>query len=156
NRLQHRADGGFHLVHARVGWDPTRLYVQQSHAAVVAVKHGQEVFRQGVLIAGIQSSHDAEVDRGITRIAGGVHHHEDVAGVHVRMKEVVAEHLGEEDADAVFSQQRDVGSHRLQSFHVADGDAVYALHHHHVDTAVVPIDLRDVEEVGAGEIAFEL
>ena len=39
---------------------------------------------------------------------------------------------------------------------VADRDAVDALHHQHVRAAVVPVDLRHVQQRGAGEIALEL
>ena len=40
---------------------------------------------------------------------------EDVAGVHVGVKEVVAEHLREEDLDAVLREPLDVGARALRS-----------------------------------------
>ena len=40
--------------------------------------------------------------------------------------------------------------------HVADRHAVDALHHHHVDAAVVPVHLGHVEQRRAGEVALQL
>ena len=68
--------------------------------------------------------------------------HQDVAGVHVGVEEAVAEHLGEEDLDAVARELRDVDAGVAQALDLADRDAVHALHHHHVAVAVVPVHLR--------------
>ncbi len=42
--------------------------------------------------------------RSVTRMLGIIQQHEDVAGMHVRVKEVVPERLREEDLDAVFRE----------------------------------------------------
>ena len=110
DRLAHRAHGGLHLVDARTRRHPARLEVQQRDAPVVAIEHRQEILGQVVLIAGIERADDAEVDRGVARPARIVDQHEDVARVHVGVEEIVAEHLGEEDAHAVLGELADVGA----------------------------------------------
>ncbi len=40
--------------------------------------------------------------------------------------------------------------------HVADRHAVDALHHHDLGAAVVPVDLRHVQQLRAGEVALQL
>ncbi len=155
-RLAHRAHGRFDLVHPRTRGHPPGLDMQLRHAAVVAVEHGEEIGGEIVLVARIERADDAEVDRGVERARRIVDHHEDVAGMHVGVEEVVPEHLGEEDAHAVLGQQLDVGAGAAQPLHVRDRDAMDALHHHDVQAAVVPVDLGDVEQIGAGEVALEL
>ena len=84
------------------------------------------------------------------------HVDEDVAGVHVGVKEVVAEHLREEDLDAVLREPLDVRAGAAQRLDVVDLDAEDALHRQHVRAAKIPMDLGHVQQVGAGEIALEL
>ena len=105
DRLADRADGRLDLVDAGVGRHPAGLHVQLGHAPVVAVEEGQQVLGQVVLVARVERADDAEVHRDIARVRRVVDHHEDVAGVHVGVEEVVAEHLGEEDLHAVLRQQ---------------------------------------------------
>ena len=81
---------------------------------------------------------------------------EDVAGVHVGVKEVVAEHLREEDLDAVLREPLDVRAGAAQRLDVVDLDAEDSLHRQDVRAAIIPVDLGHVQQVGAGEIALEL
>ncbi len=104
--------------HPRTRRHPAGLDVQLRHAAVVAVEHGEEILREVVLVARVERTDDAEVDRGVARPRRIVDQHEDVAGMHVGVEEVVAEHLGEEDAHAVLGQQLDVGAGAAQPLHV--------------------------------------
>ena len=149
DRLAHGAHRGFHLVDARAGRHPARLDVQHGDAPVIAIEHREEILGEVVLVARIERADDAEVDRRIARIGRIVDEHEDVAGVHVGVEEVVAEHLREEDLHAVLGELADVRAGRAQPRHVADGHAVDALHHHHVHAAVVPVHLGDVEQVAS-------
>ena len=67
-----------------------------------------------MLIARVERADDAEVHGDVLRLLGVRHVDEDVAGVHVGVKEVVAEHLREEDLDAVLGEPLDVVCRRLQ------------------------------------------
>ena len=108
------AHRGLHLVDARAGRHPAGLQMQLRDAPVVAVEHREEILRQVVLVARIERADDAEIHRRVTRLLRIVDDHEDVARVHVGVEEVVAEHLGEEDVDAVLGQPRDVGARGAQ------------------------------------------
>ena len=84
--------------------------MQPRDAVVVALEESEEVLGQVVLVARIERADDAEIDGRVARMLRVVEQHEDVAGVHVGMKEVVAEHLREEDLDAVLGEPLDVGA----------------------------------------------
>jgi len=58
--------------------------------------------------------------------------------------------------DAVLGQLRNVRAARPQLLDAADDDAVDALHHHDVLPAVIPVNLRHVEQRGPREIALQL
>ena len=68
-----------------------------------------------------------------------VDQHEDVAGVHVGVEEIVLEHLREEDLDAVLGEPLDVGAGFAQPLQVRDRHAADALHDHHLGPAEVPV-----------------
>ena len=80
----------------------------------------------------------------IERIVG-IRVDEDVAGMHVGVKEVVAKYLREKDLHAVLGQPLDVGAGVAQRFDVVALDAEDALHRHDVLPAVIPIDLGHVQ-----------
>ena len=82
--------------------------------------------------------------------------HQDVAGVHVGVKEAVAEHLGEEDFHPGGGQFRDVDAGFAQALDLADRDAVHAVHHHHVVVAVVPVHLGHQQQRRIPEVAPQL
>ena len=86
-----------------LGGHPAGFDVQQGHAPVVAIEHGEEVFRQVMLIARVQGSHDAEVDRRVLWVTRVRCQHEKCCPDHVGMKEVMPEHLGEKNTHAVFA-----------------------------------------------------
>ena len=77
-------------------------------AVVVAAEEREEVLREVVLVVLGQRAHDAEVERDVAAVVAGVDADEDVAGVHVGVEEAVAEHLREEDLDAVARELLDV------------------------------------------------
>ena len=79
-------------------------------ALVVALEEGEEVLREVVLVAVGERAHDAEVERDVAAVGGD----EDVARVHVGVKEAVAEHLAEEDLDPGAGELRDVDALRAQ------------------------------------------
>ena len=157
DRLAHGAHRRLHLVDARAGGHPAGLHVQLRDAPVVAVEHREEILRQIVLVARIERADDAEVDRRVARLLRIVDQHEDVAGMHVGVEEVVAEHLREEDlarrsrpaarcrCRAACRRARSlIGTPWMRSMTM---------------TSVrqqVPVHLRHVQQRGAGEIALQL
>ena len=72
--------------------------------AVVAVEEREEVLGEVVLVARLERADDAEIDGRVARVLRVVDLHEDVAGVHVGVEEIVPEHLREEDLDAVLGE----------------------------------------------------
>ena len=76
--------------------------------------------------------------------------------MHVAMEEAVAEHLGEEDLDAVAGELPEVDALLAHPVDLADGDAAYPLHHDHVLPAQVPVHLRDAQQVRVAEVAAQL
>ena len=77
-------------------------------AAVVAPKERQEILREIALVLLGQRAHDAEVQRDVLAAVRRVDGDENVARVHVGVKEAVAKHLGEKDLDAGARQPLDV------------------------------------------------
>ena len=77
-------------------------------------------------------------------------------GMHVGVEEIVAEHLREKDRHAVLGELLDVGAELAQPRDLGDLDAADALHDHDVLAAEVPVDLGDVQQRAAGEVALEL
>jgi len=120
--------------------------VQFGHALVVAVKEGDEVLGEVVLVDLGQRADDAEVQGDVAPECGRVQADLDVARVHVGVEEAVAEHLGEEDGDAVAGQLLDVDSSIAQTLDLADGHALHALHHHDGGRAVVPDHLGHITD----------
>ena len=84
--------------------------MQPCDAVVIAIEEGEEVLGEVVLVARVERADDAEIDGRVARMLRIVEQHEDVAGVHVGMEEVVPEHLREEDLDAVLGEPLDVGA----------------------------------------------
>ena len=109
------------------------------HLAVVAIEHREEILGEVVLVARIERADDAEIDRGVLGLRRVVDQHEDVAGVHVGVEEVVPEHLREEDLHAVLRELADVGAGFAQARHVGDLHAADALHDHDARPAEVPM-----------------
>ncbi len=130
--------------------------MQLGDTVVVALEEGQEVLRQITLVAAGQGTDNAEIHGHVAGALGIDHIHKDIPGMHIRMEEIVLEHLGEKDLHAILSEQLDVGTALPESLHVADRDARDALHGEHVAAAVVPVYFRHVEHVGALEIAPQL
>ena len=112
--------------------------------AVVAIEHRQEIFGEVVLVARIERADDAEIHRGVFGLRRVVDEHEDVAGVHVGVEEVVLEHLREEDLHAVLGQPPDVGAGFAQARHVGDLHAADAFHDHDRGPAEVPVHRRHI------------
>jgi len=156
DRLADGADCRLELVDLGFRRHPARIDMQLGDLAVVALEEGHQVARQVVLILGRQAADDAEVHRDVLRAPRLMAADEDVAGVHVGMEEAVAKHLGEEDLHAALGELAHIGVLPRQPGHVGHRDAVDALHHQHLRAAIVPVDLRHVEQRRAFEIALEL
>ena len=146
------ADRCFELIHPRSARHPAGVDVRLGDALVVALEEGEEVLRQVVLVDVGQRAHDAEVERDVLTVRCD----ENVARMHVGVKEAVAEHLGEEDFDAGARQRGHVHALGAQGIDLRDRQAVHALHHHRAGTAVVPVDLGHREQWRIAEIAAQL
>ncbi len=155
-RFAHSADGRLQLVDAGVGGHPTRLHMQLGHAFVVAPKKGGEVLRQILFVELGQRADDAEVQRDVAPKGGRGHADLDVARVHVGMKKPVAKHLGEEDGDAVAGEFWNVHAQTAQLVHLVDGQAVHALHHHHLGVAIVPKHFGNQHQIEPLHVAPQL
>ena len=68
----------------------------------------------------------------------------------------MAKHLRKENLDTVFCEFLDIGARFTQCGHIADRDAVNALLNEHFGAAVIPINIRHIEHVRTGEVAFQL
>ena len=112
------------------------------HAGVIAPEETEEVLREILLVDLGEGPHDAEVERDVAAIG----RHQDVSRMHVRMKEAVAEHLGEKDLDSRARELRNVHALPAQLVHLANRRAVHPLHRHDGARAEVPIHLRHGKE----------
>ena len=72
------------------------------------------------------------------------------------MKEIVLEHLPEEDLHAALGQALEVHPGGVHGGDVVDADAADALHHHHVRAHVVPVHLRHVQVRRVQPVAAQL
>ena len=121
--------------------------MQLGDTMVITIEKRQEVMRDVLLVARVQCTDDAEVDRCVFGMLRIVYLYENVAGVHVGMEEVVFEHLREENLHAILRKPLDVCPGRLQRFHIADGNTVDALLHENASATVVPVDFGNVQQV---------
>ncbi len=154
--LAHGTDRRLELVDLGFRRHPARIDVQLRHLAVVALEEGHQVARQVILVFRCEAADDAEVHCDVLRVPRLLGADEDVAGVHVCMEEAVAEDLGEENLHAAFGELLHVGALFGQPGHVGDRHAVDALHHQYLRAAVIPVDLRHVEQRRILEVAPEL
>ena len=112
--------------------------------------------RQVLFVHRRQAADDAKVEQDIAAKSGRFQADLDVAGVHVGMKKPIAEDLGEKDRHPVAGQFFDVHARIAQLLHLADGDALHALHHQNFWAAKIPVHLRNQHQVKTFHIAFEL
>ena len=152
DRFAHRADRRFELIDGGVLGRPAGFDVGLGDAAIVAAEEREEVLREVVLVEIAQRADDAEVERDVAAVRTD----QDVARVHVGVEEAVAEHLREEDLDAGARDVLDARALGADRVDLADGNAVHALHHHHLGGAPVPVHLRHREQRRVEEVAPQL
>ena len=119
--------------------------MQLRDASIIVLEEGEKILGQVMLIARRQCADDTEVHRRVARLLRIVEHHEDVAGMHVGVKEIVPKRLREKNLHAVLGQALDVSAAPLQLLDVIDEHTLNALHHHHVVARVIPINLGHVQ-----------
>ena len=76
--------------------------MQLGDPAIITVEERHKVAREVFQITRLEAANDAEVDRGVARIGRIFRQDEDIARVHVGVKEIVMEHLREKDLHAMF------------------------------------------------------
>src|SRR5450830_991649 len=106
------------------------------NVAIITIKERQEIARQIIFVGFIERAHDAEIECDITTIAC----HLDITWVHVGMKEAIAEYLSKEYFHAIAREFGDIDTEFAQLVYLADGDAIHALHHHHLFATPIPVD----------------
>src|SRR6185295_16237838 len=118
-------------------WDPARIEVSLRHPAVVAVEEREEILREVALVDLGEGAHDPEIERYVAplqRSFGSVGSvpdvDQDVSRVHVRMKEPVAKHLGEEYLDTGTRERGNIDAPRAQLVDLGDRRSMHPLHHH--------------------------
>ena len=111
--------------------------MQFSDPAVVTIEKSQQVFGKIALVFCRQCSHDAKVNRNILAFRTD----ENVTRVHIGMKEVVPEYLGEEDFHTAFAKQLHTDALAFKFIHFANVGAVDAFDDHDILTTQVPENL---------------
>ena len=96
DRFADGTDGGFEFINPRILGRPAGDDVHFGNTSVVALEKGQKVLCQIILIDIIQCANNAEIECDIAAIMG----HQNIARMHVGVKEAVTEHLGEENLHA--------------------------------------------------------
>ena len=121
--------------------------MQFGDAPVIAIEESGKILDQIALIVLADRAHDAEVDRdedcGLSRSARS---NKKIARMDIRVEEVVAKHLGEEQFDPRGSERMEVDAGSPQCVQIADGDAVDALHDQHIRPGIAPEDLRHMHQ----------
>ena len=82
--------------------------------------------------------------------------HEDIAGVHVGVKIIVAKYLGKKDFDTLARQRFEIGCVGSQARDIGYWNTADALHHHDFRAAELPVHEGHVEVARALEIAPQL
>ncbi len=137
------------FLDARLGRRPARFDMHLGDTLVVAAEEGEKVVRQIILVDVGERADDAEIQCHILAIGGD----EDVARMHVGMKEAIAEHLGEEDFHTIARQLLEIDAGLDECRRLADGNAAHALHHHDTLGAVIPIHLGYLQQGRGREVA---
>ena len=125
---------------------PPRFQMQLCDLSVVAVEESHQVAGKVVLVALRQGTDDGAIERDVLRIFRVFDVDEDVARMHVGMKEIVDEHLLEKSLDASIGQELHVRPARFERGDVADGDARYTFEHQHVGSRQLVMDSRHVQQ----------
>ncbi len=130
--------------------------MQFGDALVIAPEKGAEILRKIFLVDLGQRADDAEVEQDEASVSLRFQADLDIARMHVGVEKPVAKNLGEENRHAIARQLLHVHAGVAQSLHLADRDALHALHHHHVGQAVVPDHFRDHHQIELVHVAAQL
>ena len=105
-------------------------------AAIVAGDEAQQDFGEEAPLLQAEPAHDAEIDRD--QPAGIVE--EQIAGMHVGMKEAVAQRVAQEALDHLAAEIGQIDLRLLEPRMVAQRDAVDPFHRQHIVRGAVPVD----------------
>ena len=144
-RFTHGANGRFQFVQPGVGRHPAGFDMQLGNAVVVLIKKSCKIIRQVALVFARQGAANAKVENDVARVVRVFRVHKNVPRVHIGVEEVVPKNLGVKQSDAFFGQFFPVNAGSIQLRELADGNGVYALHHHHFFLAVIPVHARNVQ-----------
>ena len=135
---------------------PAAFQVQAYNLPVVAVEKSQQVLRQISLVLLGKRAHDGAVKTNVGWVFRVCDVNKHIARVHVGMKKVLPEHLGEEDFHAEKAELCKVHPGGLHDLHLVGGCAVYALHDHYFAPGEIPVHERNIEFARAQPVAAEL
>ena len=130
--------------------------MQLRHPPVIAMEKRQKIFRQVLLVGGTQGTDDAEVHGDVAGIVRMLGVDEDIAGMHVGVKETIAEYLGKKNLHPTFRQLLQIHPAPPQFGDIAHGDTVDPLHHQHLAAGFRPEHLGYVQDRRVLEIAPQL
>ncbi len=156
DRFAYCAHAGRKLVYAGTFWDPAGFHMQTGDLVVIAVEKGEKDLGKVALILGSQGAADAEIHGNIGGEVRVADIHKQVAGVHVGMKKIVLEHLGEKYFHAVFRKLLHVDAGRPQRFEIVDRNTSDPFQDKHAGAGVIPVHVGDVEQWRVLEVAPQL
>ena len=152
DRLTDGTDCRFELFCGGVRRHPAGPDVCLCNRPVITVEKCQKVLGKITLVRLVQGAHDAKINGPVL----SVRTNEYVSRVHVRMKETVAKSLGEKDLDSIVCQLFHIDTSIADGIDIADRNAADPFHHHDIAPCMLPIDLRDIDDVRVGEIVSQL
>src|SRR5207302_9114088 len=106
----------------------------------------EKILRKITLVALRQRTHDAEVERDVLAVVSGIDRDENIARMHVGVKEAVPKHLRKEDLDAGPGQALEVDARSRQLVRPTDRSAGHALHDEHVGVGPITMDFGNEEQ----------
>ena len=151
-----RANRRFEFVDPGFGRHPARVDMQLGDPVIIALEKREKILGEIMLVPGTQRADNPEVHRDIAGLRRVADIDENIAWVHVGVKEVVLEHLGEKYFHTVLGQFLHIRAGGVQRVHVADRHAADALHDQDIEAAILPVHLRHIQLVGACKISFQL
>ena len=123
---------------------------------IIPAEDTEKVAGQIVLVRVAKAADNGAVHRDVGGVGWVCSIDKNIARMHVRVKEAVAKHLGEENLYTAFTQYFEVGTFGSQCLHVRNWNPADALHGEYIAAGVVPIHLGYIDQITVFEIAPQL